>query len=126
MIYDVINDEIKSYEKMGFVFDDKSIVDRVKELEKFTNYIHRLYKSQERLLKTKVTLDKNYILVEEYYKIKNIIDNFDKTVNNLRQNDEFKYLYEFLYQGEQTDFKSISKIIKDFEQYINTFEKFYL
>lgn len=121
-LYDVINDEIKSYEKMGFVFDDKSIVDRVKELEKFTNYIHRLYKSQERLLKTKVTLDKNYILVEEYYKIKNIIDNFDKTVNNLRQNDEFKYLYEFLYQGEQTDFKSISKIIKDFEQYINTFE----
>lgn len=121
-LYDVINDEIKSYEKMGFVFDDKSIVNRVQELEKFTNYIHKLYESQERLLKTKVTTDKNYILIEEYYTIKNIIDNFDDTVNNLRTNDEFKYLYEFLYQGEQTDFKNISKIIKDFEQFVNTFE----
>lgn len=121
-LYDVINDEIKSFKKIGFDFDDKSIVTRIEQLEKYANYIHNLYESQERLLKTKVSTSKNYILVEEYYTIKNIIDNFDKTVNNLRQNDEFKYLYEFLYQGEQTDFKNISKVIKGFEQFVNTFE----
>lgn len=123
-LYDVLIDEINNFEAYGFVFDDKSIVKRIEQLYHYAGYLKTLYESKERIVNIKVNNNNNILLVSEYKEIKNIVDNFDTTINNLRNNNEFKYLYEFLYVGEQTNYKYINKVMKSYESFIELFETY--
>lgn len=119
-MYRRLNEEVDKYQTFGFSFDDK-IATKLAELEKYVKYIADLTESQKRLLASKVNNKSDYILVSEYYNIKNIQEDFDTIVNDLRTNEEFKRLFEFLYEGETTDYKSIIKIIKEYESFMAIF-----
>lgn len=119
-LYQKLKEEVSKYQTFGFKFDDK-ISSKVDELEKYIKYIRDLNESQKRLLASKVNNKEEYILVSEYYNIKNIQNDFDNVVNDLRTNEEFMRLYEFLYEGETTDYKNIIKIIKEYESFMVIF-----
>lgn len=121
-LYDDINEKIDKFISYGFAFNSDNISDRFRKLYEYALYIKSLESSQERVSKIKIKDNNCAILTSEYYSIKNLIENFDNTIESLRSNAEYKELYDFLYVGELTDFKEIANMLLCFEKYVNLFQ----
>jgi len=108
---------LKNY---GVSCNDLSFRDKLELLNNYNQYIIELFKSNDNV--SSVILDNNSIIsINTYYRIKEDEQKYNDMINYLRNNKEYKHLYEQFYNGEQTDYNLINRLVLIFNAYVNLF-----
>ena len=111
-------DFVKTYKIVNSV---DGYLDKSNEIKGIMKYIKNVFKWQSkmnRLLKHK----KDVILIDTYLELSNLQDELYAINKKINDNKEYNYIFEKLYDGENTDVALLGKIITEFKSYVNLFK----
>ena len=117
-----VNRSYDFFASYSLISDANNIVEKSNNIKSIIKYIKNLFKWQEkmrRLLKTK----KDIILIDSYLELSDNQDRLSELNNKINNNNEYKFLYEKLFDGENTNIEALELLLNDFDLYINIFKK---
>lgn len=130
-IYKILNTFKKSYyeledlaelfKKYNMTFDDTCFNIKVNQIDSAINYIKDLYQSNERLKKVVKNKDNEYVSVETYLHLQQLLNEKNNLKQKLINNQKYIECYGDLYQGEKTDITKISRVLQNFQLFCENF-----
>lgn len=119
-IYNVSN-SYQFFKKYNLVDNVIGSIDKSNQIRGIIKYVKNVFKWQSkmhRLLKQK----RDEILMDIYLDLSNTQDSLQSINSKINNNEEYKILYEKLFDGENTNIDLLEKIINDYASYIEVFE----
>ncbi len=117
-LFDLITD----ISKYDLIIQGNNTYEKILSLDNIFKYIQNLYFSNDRMLFVIRASEQDYIKAETYLDIRDMMREKNKKINDLKDNEKYKRLFGILYNNEKTEIQLISKIIQNFEDYVNCFE----
>jgi len=108
---------VKSYNIMQTV---EGTLNKAEQLRSVVKYIKNVFKWQtkmNRLLKDK----KDVILIDSYLELEKLQDSLSNINEKINSNEEYKFIFEKLFDGENTDITQLEQIINEFTLYLSLF-----
>ena len=115
-------DLIEDLSRYDLMIQGNNTYEKILNLDNIFKYIQDLYSSNDRMLSVIRASEQDYIKAETYLDIRDMLREKNKKINDLKDNEKYKRLFGVLYNNEKTVVSSISKIMQNFEAYVDCFK----
>lgn len=115
-----VNISYSYFVQYNLVNNDKNFVTKISEIREIEKYAKNLLNCQ-RTMKSLLKTNNEVVLFDAYLTLAQNLQALNDIKRSINTNEDYKYLYQNLFNGEKTDIELLQQVIKDFDLYIDIF-----
>lgn len=108
------------FSSYGLIDGASNAVEKIAQIKSIIKYIKNVFKWQMKLHRV-IKERKDNIFIDSYIELRDHINNLDNLYNKINNDQEYKYLYSTLFDGENTNVEDIEKLLNEFGLYLSIF-----
>lgn len=110
------------FSRYALVSGAKTLVEKITQIRDIKKYIKTVVKCQNEM--KQISKKNNEVIIfEDYLVLLKNLDTKRKVNQKINSNENYKYLYDMLFKGEETSIEELEIYINDFSLYVDIFNR---